>query len=77
MAGVTLRGVAKRFGATLVQNIIAVVADNNLNPRRSPTDHAWGKAAFLSVNPFFLKVDDARWYFRTLLRDEFLEPYNP
>ena len=40
--------------------VVGLAADGNLNPRRRPSDPAWGKVVFLGIHPFFLKDEDAR-----------------
>ena len=62
---------------TAFQNILGIVAIGDQNPRKPASDPSWGNTTFLSVNPYFLKVDDARWFFRTLLTEVCAEEYNP
>lgn len=57
--------------------IMSMYADGNLNPRRPASDPEWGKVVFLGMNPFFLQVPDATWYFERVLTDLLGEPKSP
>jgi hypothetical protein len=61
----------------LIDNIIGIIAYGDRNPRRRAGTVAWGNSVFLGLNPYFLRQEDARWFFRKMLLEVCGEGYLP